>query len=88
MSNNTIFNWNEEKNLLLKEIRGVSFEDVVIAIEQGNLIDIVPNTSKNHKDQNCFLVKINNYTHIVPYVENTEGIFLKTIYPSRKHKNR
>jgi uncharacterized DUF497 family protein len=87
MNNNIIFNWSEEKNLLLKKTRNLSFEDVVVAIEGGDLIDIVSSCSKNHQEQSCFIVKINNYAHIVPYVENEEGIFLKTIYPSRKYKN-
>lgn len=87
MSNNAIFNWSEEKNLLLKKTRNLSFEDVVVAIERGDLIDIISNSSKNHQEQSCFIVKINNYAHIVPYVENENGIFLKTIYLSRKYKN-
>ena len=48
MINNIIFNWNEEKNLLLKEMRGVSFEDAVAAIERGDF-EIIPNRSRNHK---------------------------------------
>ena len=88
MSNNIIFHWSEEKNLLLKKTRNLYFEDVVVAIEGGDLIEVVPNSSKNHQEQSCFIVKINNYAHIVPYIENENGIFLKTIYPSRKYKNR
>lgn len=83
---NQIFNWNKEKNNILKASRGISFEEVVNAIEERNLLEIIPNQSKNHEGQNCFLVKINDYAYIVPYVENEESIFLKTIYPSRKHK--
>ncbi len=86
--NNLIFSWSEAKNLLLKEKRNVSFEEVVIAIERGDLIEIVPNSSKNHKGQSCFVVRINNYAHLIPYVETEEKIFLKTIYPSRKFKNK
>ena len=88
MSNYIIFHLSEEKNLLLKKSRNLSFEDVVVAIEGGDLIEVVPNSSKNHQEQSCFIVKINNYAHIVPYIENENGIFLKTIYPSRKYKNR
>ncbi len=79
MSNNIIFHWSEEKNLLLKKTHNLSFEDVVVAIEGGDLIEVVPNSSKNHQEQSCFIVKINNYAHIVPYIENENGIFLKTI---------
>jgi hypothetical protein len=69
MNNNIIFNWSEEKNLLLKKTRNLSFEDVVVAIEGGDLIDIVSNCSKNHQEQSCFIVKINNYAHIVPKLD-------------------
>ncbi len=81
-----IFSWNEEKNKLLQVNRGISFEEVIDAIEEGGLLEIIPNQSKNHEGQNCLVVNVNNYAHIVPYVENEEGIFLKTIYPSRKYK--
>jgi hypothetical protein len=83
---NSIFSWNEEKNRVLKEYRNISFEEIIVAIEKGDLLEIIPNPSSNYKEQKCFVVVINNYTYIVPYVENETGIFLKTIYPSRKHK--
>jgi hypothetical protein len=83
---NPIFNWSEEKNKILKENRKISFEDVIVAIQEGDLLEIIPNPSKNHQEQDCFIVSIGNYTYIVPFIENEEGIFLKTIYPSRKYK--
>ena len=83
---NPIFNWSEEKNKILKENRKISFEDVIVAIQEGGLLEIIPNPSKNHQEQDCFIVGIGNYTYIVPFIENEEGIFLKTIYPSRKYK--
>ncbi len=75
MKNNIIFNWSEQKNSLLKETRKVSFEEVVIAIERGDLLEVVSNHSKNHKEQNCLVVLINNYAHLVPYVDDATGIF-------------
>lgn len=82
---NAVFSWNEEKNNILKEQRNISFEDILIALQNGNLLEIIPNPSKNHPEQKCFVVKINDYSYIVPYVENNDSIFLKTIYPSRKY---
>ena len=82
---NTVFTWNEEKNEILKTERNISFEDILIALQDGNLLEVIPNPSRNHPEQNCFVVNINNYAYIVPYVETKEGIFLKTIYPSRKY---
>ena len=84
--NNPIFSWSEEKNKILKKSRDISFEEVIIAIQNGDLLEIIPNSSKNHKDQNCFIVSVNDYPYKVPYVEDKNGIFLKTIHRDRKHK--
>jgi hypothetical protein len=81
----SIFSWSEEKNGILKRGRNISFEEIIIAIQKGDLLEIIPNPSNNYKEQECFVVSINNYAYIVPYVENDDGIFLKTIYPSRKY---
>lgn len=84
--NSPIFRWSEEKNKILKDNRNISFEEILVAIQSGDLLEIIPNASKNHPQQDCFIVSINNYAYIVPYVEDEKGIFLKTIYPSRKYK--
>lgn len=31
-----------------------------------------------------FVVEIENYIYLVPFIEKEDEIFLKTIYPSRK----
>jgi uncharacterized DUF497 family protein len=83
------YNWDKEKNLLLKKTRGISFEQIVVYIEQGNLIDIIkhPNDGKyNH--QKILIINIDNYIYIVPFVENENERFLKTIIPSRKFSKK
>ena len=79
------YDWNDEKNKILKKLRGVSFEQVELAIESGDLVDRVkhPNSEK-YPNQKVFVVKIENYIYSVPYVEDDEKIFLKTIIPSSK----
>ena len=79
------FDWNEEKNERLKKVRGVSFEQVELAIASGDLVDRIkhPNPAK-YPNQKVFLVKIENYIYSVPYIEDNEKIFLKTIIPSPK----
>ena len=79
------FDWNDEKNEMLKKTRGVSFEQVELAIALGDLIDRVkhPNLAK-YPNQKVFLVKIEDYIYSVPYVEDNEKIFLKTILPNSK----
>jgi hypothetical protein len=79
------FSWNEEKNELLKEERQISFEDVVFYIEQGFLLDILehPNQEK-YQGQKIFVLQIDEYAYLIPFIEDEREIFLKTIIPSRK----
>ena len=81
--------WNREKNQILQSGRGVCFEDVIVAIKEGGLLDTVkhPNWEK-YPNQHIYIVKIQGYAYMVPFVEETECIFLKTIIPSRKHTKR
>jgi hypothetical protein len=79
------YDWNDTKNALLKNLRGVSFEQVVLAIVSGDLIDRLkhPNPER-YPNQRVFLVKIEDYIYSVPFVEDDNKIFLKTIIPNRK----
>ncbi len=79
-----IFDWNDDKNTLLKETRNVCFEDIITSIHEGKLLDIVKNSSANHPEQYCLIVEVMKYVHIVPFAKNDDIFFLKTIYPSRK----
>jgi hypothetical protein len=83
------YDWNDEKNNLLKKMRGVSFEQVVLGIASGDLINRIkhPNPEK-YPNQKIFLVKIENYIYSVPYVEDEKNIFLKTIIPNRKETKK
>ncbi|SER23194.1 Ribonuclease toxin, BrnT, of type II toxin-antitoxin system [Nitrosomonas sp. Nm51] len=79
------YNWNAEKNEQLIAERGVSFEEIVFYIENGGLLDEIahPN-AQDYAHQRIFVVAVENYVHLVPYVENDGEYFLKTIIPSRK----
>ena len=79
------FRWSPEKNETLKADRGVSFEGVVVAIESGGLLDILthPNQAK-YPQQRILVVASDNYAFLVPFVEEEDYFFLKTIIPSRK----
>ena len=78
-------NWNSDKNQQLIEERGISFEDVVFYLQQGALMDDIkhPNDDK-YPNQRVFVISIDDYVHLVPYIEDRNEIFLKTIIPSRK----
>ncbi len=84
-----IFRWDNEKNELLKKNRGVCFEQVVLLMERGEVIDTIehPNQER-YPGQKIAVVMIDTYAYLVPYVENNEEIFLKTIIPSRKATNK
>jgi len=64
---------------------GVSFEDVVFYLQQGTLINDFehPNSDK-YPNQRIFVLNIDDYMYLLPYVEDRNEIFLKTIIPSRK----
>lgn len=87
MINNKSIRYSLEKNELLKEQRDVSFEDVILALESGKLLDDIEHPNKEkYPNQYIFiiLIEIKDYVYLVPYVENDTSIFLKTIIPSRQ----
>ena len=79
------FRWNHEENELLKVEREVSFEEIVLALEGDGLLDILqhPNESK-YPNQCVLIVALDSYIYLVPFVEEADYYFLKTIIPSRK----
>ena len=79
------FNWNSEKNEQLRTDRGISFEEILFHIENGDVLDILqhPNQEK-YGGQRIFVVEVNEYVHFVPFVEDETEVFLKTIIPSCK----
>lgn len=80
-----IYNWNIEKNKKLKKIRGICFEDIILSINEGKLLDIIKHPNKQKlPNQKIFIVEYSNYAFLVPFVEDNETVFLKTIIPSRK----
>jgi len=84
-----VFRWDNEKNEWLKKNRRVSFEQVVILMEREDVLETIehPNQDK-YPDQKIAIVKIGDYAYLVPYVQENDEIFLKTIIPSRKATNK
>lgn len=79
------FRWSSDKSESLRAERGLTFEAVVVAIESGGLLDILrhPNPAK-YPRQRIPVVELDGYVHLVPFVEERDHFFLKTIIPSRK----
>jgi len=79
------FRWNHEKNETLKKERSISFEEIVLAIESGGLLDELKHPNKDkYPNQLVFVVGLDGYAYLVPYVEEIQYFFLKTVIPSRK----
>jgi len=87
MIKNKTIRYSLEKNELLKAQRDISFEDVILSLQSGKLLDDIEHPNKEkYPNQNIFiiLVEIKDYVYLVPYVEDETSIFLKTIIPSRQ----
>ena len=79
------FEWDEAKNKRLRAEREISFEDIATAIKEGHLVKTTDHPNKDrYPNQRMFIVEIDNYIYLVPFVEDDEKVFLKTIIPSRK----
>ena len=79
-------NWSPEKNEILKVKRGISFEEIAFLIESGQILGIEENPGRSN--QKIYILEIEDYAFIVPFVEKDNEIFLKTAFPSRKYTKR
>ena len=79
------FEWDVEKNEKLKKIRQITFEEALFCLMHGGLLDAIEHPNKDkYPNQKIFIINIDDYAYLVPFVEKKEYIFLKTIIPSRK----
>ena len=80
------FSWSSDKNEILKHTRGISFEEIVYLVQSGKILGIEENSRRSN--QKMYILEIENYAVIVPFVEKDNEIFLKTAFPSRKYTKR
>ena len=79
------FDWSTDKNERLKEQRDITFEEIVFHILHNGLLDVLEHPNKEqYPGPMIFVVDVEGYVYLVPYVETEESVFLKTIIPSRK----
>jgi len=79
------YDWNDKKNEWLRQERGILFEDIVFHLSRGGLLDTIEHPNQfQYPGQRIFIVNVEGYACLVPFVEDDEVIFLKTIIPSRK----
>ena len=79
------FRWPPDKNDQLQAERGISFEEITVAVETGGLLEGVPHPNpKKYPRQKVMVVEVTGYAYLVPFVEEDDHFFLKTVIPSRK----
>lgn len=85
MNNKLIYSFYSQKNAWLIESHGVSFEEIIAILHSQGAKKIIqhPNTKK-YPEQKMYLIELNEYIYLVPFVKENNKIFLKTIFPSRK----
>jgi uncharacterized DUF497 family protein len=77
--------WDEQKNEWLKRNRGLGFEQIAVLLEQGQVLDVMNHPDqKKYPNQKIAIVEIDGYACLVPCMDDKDGVFLKTIIPSRK----
>ncbi|MEQ9825590.1 MAG: BrnT family toxin [Puniceicoccaceae bacterium] len=80
-----MYDWSDEKDQILKQKRGIGFEDIVFHLDQGDLIAVSEHPNKEkYPDQRVMYVRVDDYIYLVPFVQSGRKMFLKTIIPSRK----
>ncbi|MCB4792050.1 MAG: BrnT family toxin [Elusimicrobia bacterium] len=80
-----IHEWDSDKNDKLQKERSISFEEIVFYIERGDVLDIIPNPNKKkYPNQKVYVINVDDYIYLVPFIESEDMVFLKTIIPSRK----
>ncbi len=84
------YNYSPEKNLKLIQERNISFEEIIVAIENGLILDVIEHPNKKkYGNQKMYVVYAKEYVYLVPFIIEANGdVFLKTIIPSRKAKQK
>lgn len=70
-----LFKWNDKKNECLRQDRGITFEEVVDHIAQGDLLDTIEHHNPTrYPGQRIFVVSMKGYVYLIPFVEDDETI--------------
>jgi hypothetical protein len=81
--------WNPEKDQLLRLADGrfgIGLAECAVAIEEGRILDDIESATR--PNQRDFILEIDEYAFVVPYVYDDDTVFLKTMFPSRKYTAR
>ena len=81
------FDYDPDKDELLRSTRGIGFADAIEAIEAGRiLLDFEHPNRGRYPGQRMFVLEINGYAHCVPYLDDGRALLLKTVYPDRRFR--
>lgn len=78
------YQWDPAKNAWLIKHRGISFDDIVWHMAQGDLLDVLVCDRERYRGQQQFVVNVNDYAYLVPFIERGGVMVLKTVIPCRK----
>ena len=78
------FRYSEEKDAWLLKNRGIGFRKVIECIEAGHVLGVEKHPSEKYPRQYIATIEIGGYAHLVPFIQESDHVFLKTIIPSRK----
>lgn len=77
--------YDPDKSALLKQTRGIGFEEILDYLESGALVDVLDHPNQLlHAGQKIYELDIDGYIVVVPFMEQDGRKRLITIYPSRK----
>ena len=79
------YDWDSEKNELLKRERNISFEKIIFHLARGDVWKLADHPDQeSYPGQKIYFVIMEDYIYLVPHVVEKDYVFLKTIIPSRK----
>lgn len=68
--NNQVYEYSADKNQYLIKERHISFEEIIAALNNGQLLDII-----DHSNQSIYVIQVNGYVYLVPFVEKNKQFF-------------
>jgi len=85
MKNEVLYDFDREKNQWLLQERQISFEEVISVLDTIGPLDIIKHyNQKDYPNQRIYVVEVEQYVYLVPFVRRGNEVFLKTIFPDRK----
>lgn len=83
MEDKIIYDFDPNKNAWLIENRHISFEEIITVLETIGPIDVLNHPAEKYAHQKIYVIEIDDYAYLVPFVEGNGKIFLKTAFPNR-----